>query len=80
MQLSNHHTKIQQRFHQAITPIHYFANILHPKYMGQRLTCEQQEEARSILVDQNASLLPQLYQYQAKTAPFPTSLFTCTHT
>ena len=79
VQLSNHHTKIQQRFHQAITPIHYLANILHPKYMGQRLTCEQQEEARSILVDQNASLLPQLYQYQAKTAPFPTSLFTCTH-
>ena len=61
VQLSNHHTNIQQRFHQAITPIHYLANILYPKYMGQRLTCEQQQEARSILVDQSSSLLPQLY-------------------
>ena len=46
--------------------------------MGQKLSCEQQEEARGLLILQNPSLLPQLYQFQAKSAPFPPSIFECT--
>ena len=77
-ELDCHKYKIQERYKQAVTPIHLLANMLHPKYMGQRLTCEQQEVARNILIEQNPSLLPQLYQYQAKAEPFPTSIFACT--
>ena len=74
-ELDCHKYKIQVRYKQAVTPIHLLANMLHPKYMGQRLTCEQQEVARNTLIEQNPSLLPQLYQYQAKAEPFPTSIF-----
>ena len=79
-ELSSYKGKITKRYKQAITPIHLLANILHPKYMGQRLSYEQQEEARSILIEQNASLLPLLYLFQAKAEPFPTSIFSCTDT
>ena len=78
-ELSSYKGKITERYKQAITPI-LLANILHPKYMGQRLSYEQQEEARSILIGQNASLLPLLYLFQAKAEPFPTSIFSCTDT
>ena len=50
-------------------PIHLLANILHPKYMGQGLASEQQEKARNVLIEQSPSLLPQLYQFQAKEKP-----------
>ena len=63
---------------QAITPTHLLAHMINPKYMGQRLSCEQQEEARSLLILLNASILPQLYQFQAKAASFPASIFECT--
>ena len=76
-ELKCHQSKIQQRFKQAITPTHLLANMINPKYMGQRLSCEQQEEARGLLILLNASLLPQLYQFQAKAAPFPASIFEC---
>ena len=77
-ELKCHQSKIQQRFKQAITPTHLLANMINPKYMGQRLSCEQQEEARGLLILLNASLLPQLYQFQAMAAPFPASIFECT--
>ena len=70
-ELKCHQSKIQQRFKQAITPTHFLANMINPKYMGQKLSCEQQEEARGLLILQNPSLLPQLYQFQAKSASFP---------
>ncbi|KAI6651282.1 hypothetical protein LOD99_5430 [Oopsacas minuta] len=77
-ELTSHLGKIQKRFKQATTPTHFLANMINPKYMGQRLSCEQQEEARGLLIQLNASLLPQLYQFQAKEPPFPASIFECT--
>ncbi|KAI6651906.1 Transposase [Oopsacas minuta] len=77
-ELKSHLGKIQKRFKQATIPTHFLANMINPKYMAQRLSCEQQEEARCLLIQLNASLLPQLYQFQAKEAPFPASIFECT--
>ena len=78
-ELSYHKCKIKERYRQAVTPIHLLANILHPKYMGQGLTSKQQEEARNVLIEQNPSLLPQLYQFQAIAEPFQASIFACTN-
>ena len=71
--------KIQERNRQAATCIHLLANILHPKYMGQGLTSEQQERARNVLIEQNPSLLLQLYHFQDKAEPFQSSIFACTN-
>ena len=46
--------------------------------MGQRPS-EQQDEARNVLIVQNPSLLPQLYQFQGKAEPFLASIFACTN-
>ena len=56
-ELDGHKYKIQVRYKQAVTPIHLIANMLHPKYMRQRLTCEQQEVARYILIEKKTLLL-----------------------
>ena len=72
--------KIKERYNQAVTPIHLLANILHPKLpVDQGLASEQQEKARNVLIEQSPSLLPQLYQFQAKEKPFQASIFACTN-
>ena len=72
--------KLQARFDQAMTPSHILAKIRHPRYMGQKLSAEQQETARQLLNTHHPTLLLLTLAFQAKTLPFPPSFFseTCT--
>ena len=59
--------KLQAQFDQATTPSNFLANLLHPRYMGQKLSAEQQEVARQLLNTHHPTLLPLTLAFQAKT-------------
>ena len=78
--VETHMAKLQVRFDQAMTSSNFLANLLHPRYMGQKLSAEQQEIARQLPNTQHPTLLPLTLAFQAKTLPFPPLFFseTCT--
>jgi len=46
------------KFQVAIQPVHYLANMLHPRYRGAKLSVNQLEEARQWIADSYPELLP----------------------
>lgn len=74
--LEQHKQTVNKRFKQAITTEHLVAYKLHPKYRGEKLTADQQEEVNNYLIQKDASFIESVISFQAKAAPFPPSFFT----
>ena len=72
--LNMHKELIVQRCNQALTPYHYLANILHPKYRGRKLSGDKEEMAKEHLLDSRPELLPALCQFQTGDSQVPNSL------
>ena len=53
--LQPHRVQIQKRFDQAMTPNHFLAHCLHPKYRGRNLTAEQLLGAHHLLISNSPS-------------------------
>lgn len=52
---------IDKRFHQALTPFHFLANMLNPKYNGKRLNQDMVKAAEEWILEKNAEwLIPAL--------------------
>ena len=68
-----HKELIVQRCNQALTPYHYLANILHPKYSGRKLSGDNEEMAKEHLLDSRPELLPALSQFQTGDSQVPKS-------
>ncbi|KAJ9577503.1 hypothetical protein L9F63_005876 [Diploptera punctata] len=45
--LQMHKDSIQRRMSEAVLPIHYLANVMNPKYVGRRLSSDQENQAES---------------------------------
>ena len=73
--LQPHRTKIQKRFDQAMTPNHFLANCLHPKYRGRHLTPEQLLSAHQLLLSKDPNMMLNLCSFQAEAGPFPVTMF-----
>jgi len=73
--LQSHKEKIQKRFDHAMTPEHFLAYSLHPKYRGQNLTSDQVQAAHELLLTKNPDLLAHLCNFQTETEPFLKSMF-----
>lgn len=69
--MNTHEKEVTNRFKQAITDYHLLAYMLHPKYLGTKLSCAQEENARKLLADINPDFLPYVIALQNKSAPFP---------
>jgi hypothetical protein len=72
--LDPHKDTVQKRFDQAMTPVHFLANILHPRYKGEKLYPEQISKAQDILLEINASALPDLLSYMTGNSKIPKAL------
>ena len=69
--LQPHRVQIQKRFDQAMTPNHFLAHCLHPKYRGRNLTVEQLLGAHQLLISKDPDMMPHLASFQAESSPFP---------
>lgn len=50
--------KVEKRFHQAMTPSHYLANIMHPLFKGKKLKPCHISEAQHMMMKFHPDLLP----------------------
>ena len=58
------------RCHHARAP-----HMLHPKYRGEKLTMEQQQDVSTWLASRDPGFITSFISFQAKAAPFPRSYF-----
>ena len=58
------------RCHHARAP-----HMLHPKYRGEKLTMEQQQDVSTWLASRDPGFITSFTSFQAKAAPFPSSYF-----
>lgn len=72
--LKPHHEKIQKRFDQVMTPAHFLANLLHPKYKGQKLTAAQTTSAQQVVGESDPALLPELLSFSCDALGLPNTL------
>lgn len=67
---------IDKRLNQALTPFHFFANMLNPKYSGKRLTKEMVKAAEEWISVRNAEWLVPVLAFKIRDASiFPQSMF-----
>jgi len=67
--------KLESRFDMAITPAHYLAYILDPRFRGIKLEEKQNEEAMDFVLAYHSDILPDILKYKANTHPFKEYMF-----
>lgn len=67
--------KINKRMDLALTPAHFLANILHPKYKGNLLSVEEVNTALEWVNEKYPSLLSLILKFRTECAPFPKYMF-----
>ena len=65
---------VEKRFNQAMTPSHFLANILHPRYRGKKLKSDQITSAQEMLQEENLELVPDLMKFMCDDKILPQSL------
>lgn len=67
---------LEKRFSQCVTPAHFLAYMLHPKYNGNGLTVDQREKARVwVTEDISNEFLPFIIQFEIQSDVYPKSYF-----
>ena len=65
-----------KQYNQALTPAHFFAYLIHPKYRGEKLIEEERESAMEFAKEKYGSeLITYTLKFLAKVKPFPCYLF-----
>ena len=67
----------RESYQQAIPRCHHAraTHMLHPKYRGEKLTMEQQQDVSTWLASRDPGFITSFISFQAKAAPFPRSYF-----
>ena len=66
----------EKRFVQAMEPVHYLANLTDPRYFGQGLTPQQENDAEQWISVNKPDFLPALLLFKIKDVDtFPASMF-----
>lgn len=65
----------EKRYDMAIQDVHYLANILHPKYRGQKLNEDQHDSALEYANLYFPTAMSEIISFQAQTSPFKGYLF-----
>ena len=68
--LQPHRDKIQKRFGQAMTPDHFLAYRLYPKYRGHKLKSDQVQSVHELLLTKDPDLMAHFSSVQVKAEPF----------
>lgn len=67
--------KVEKRMRQALTPNHFLAHILDPRYFGEKQSNTQINTAMSNLAEVHPSCAPSVVNLRAKANPFPSYMF-----
>ena len=73
--LQPHKEIVQHRFYQAMTPYHFLAYCLHPKFRGRDLGDEHLRSAHQLDTSRWQEVSSDLCAFQAETNPFPQHMF-----
>lgn len=65
----------KHRFNMTMTPCHYLANILDPKYKGQRLHEDEIDQGMNYLIKYHPRVMSEVLKFKAQTSPFKEYLF-----
>ncbi|CAI6375915.1 unnamed protein product [Macrosiphum euphorbiae] len=67
--------KLKDRYDMAVTPPHFLANMLGPKYNGTRLSEDESDSALQYVYSYHPNVLAEIINYQAQCATFKPYLF-----
>lgn len=74
--LVDHLESIKKRLTEALSPIHYVAYLMHPKYLGQLLSEFQENMVETWINENYPDFLPYFLAFRIKDSEyFPQSLF-----
>ncbi len=62
--------KVRERSTQALTPAHFLANILDPRFRGEQLSREESDAAMEFASNISPSVLSTVVNYKAQSGPF----------
>ena len=68
--------KVDERAAQAITPAHYSANLIDPRYRGRKLTVQETDDAMEYINQHFPEVIGTILQYKAGYDPFRPYMFT----
>lgn len=68
-------TALSKRESQALTPAHFFANILHPVYQGEHLTASELNEAMKWASTKYPNVIQDVINFRAHALPFQEYMF-----
>lgn len=66
---------LKKRFEMAMTPAHFLAHILDPRFRGATLDQEHIDSAMEYLENYHPTVMPEVIKYRAKVSPFKEYLF-----
>ncbi|CAI6359721.1 unnamed protein product [Macrosiphum euphorbiae] len=58
-----------------MTPYHYLANILDPKYKGQHLNEEEMDQGINYVLEYHPEIMCAIFKFKAQTTPLKDYLF-----
>ena len=70
-ELEPHKKTLEKRFSQAMTPIHFLANVLHPQYRGKKMNSDNINQAQELLHEIAPELVPHLLGFMTDCAKIP---------
>lgn len=73
--IENEITCCEKRFNQALTGAHFAANILDPRYCGQKLNNDQIEIGMEFIAGSYSEVMAEVLAFRAKATPFKSYLF-----
>ena len=68
--LESYKSAFEKRFKQALTDVHFLANLTDPRYFGERLTSKQESDAEAWIQDHHPEFLPGLLALKIKDVEF----------
>jgi hypothetical protein len=72
--LSPYSQQVLIRFNQAMTPYHFVAHILHPKYRGKKLTASQCDAAQEAVLNKCPDAVPDFLNFMSESVVIPSAL------
>ncbi|MEO0901481.1 MAG: hAT transposon family protein [Bacteroidota bacterium] len=73
--LQVYHEKVLKRSKQALTPEHFLAYLLHPRYKGEKLNADQLEQAHELVMEQDPDFMADVMAFNAQERPYLKTMF-----
>ena len=72
----NEQRKLNERFNTSVTDAHCLADMIHPRYMGKKLSSTQKECALNLMKESFPDFMPVYVNFSGRSFPFSPELLT----